>query len=87
MTKFVSPPQMKRIHNANIAHFYGMSPHDLEMSILCEVALRGSLQDVMNNDTVKFDAALKTSVITDLTNVSVLGYWAVNTARGVTGRE
>ncbi|OQV14007.1 Atrial natriuretic peptide receptor 1 [Hypsibius exemplaris] len=60
--------KLKRIHNINIAHFYGMAPHEVELTILCEVVPRGSLSDVMNSDTIKFDIALKNSIINDLTN-------------------
>ena len=61
---------MKRINATNLVHFYGLSPHDgVEMGILCEVVARGSMTDIMASDRVKFDLALKNSVIKDLTNV------------------
>ena len=62
---------MKRINGINLAHFYGFSPHDgVEMGVLCEIVARGSMTDIMASDNVKFDPALKNSVIKDLTNVN-----------------
>ncbi|GAU96842.1 hypothetical protein RvY_08220 [Ramazzottius varieornatus] len=61
--------KMKRINGPNLAHFYGFSPHDgVEMGVLCEIVARGSMTDLMASDKVKFDMALKNSVIRDLTN-------------------
>ncbi|XP_072028687.1 atrial natriuretic peptide receptor 1-like [Amphiura filiformis] len=57
---------MRNIEHGNVVRFVGASIDSPNVSVLWEYCPKGSLQDVLENDSLKLDAMFKNSLITDM---------------------
>ncbi|XP_055335952.1 atrial natriuretic peptide receptor 1-like [Paramacrobiotus metropolitanus] len=60
--------KIKQTYSANVARFFGIYPMDNEVGLLCEVAHRGSLSDIIQGESIRFESSLKSSALSDLTS-------------------
>ncbi|XP_055343797.1 atrial natriuretic peptide receptor 1-like isoform X4 [Paramacrobiotus metropolitanus] len=60
--------KMKNATSSNLLKFYGFCPMDTAMGVVCEIASRGSVATIMREQTIRVDAIIKNSIISDLTN-------------------
>ncbi|KAL5020119.1 hypothetical protein ScPMuIL_003011 [Solemya velum] len=58
--------QMRDIHCTNLTKFVGLCVDEGHFAILMEYAPRGSLDDILQNDSIKMDKAFKVSLLSDI---------------------
>ena len=63
---------MKDLNHENLNTFIGVCFHGPTIYVLTVYCSRGSLEDILEQDEIKLDWMFKTSLIQDLTNVSVV---------------
>ena len=57
---------MRDVTHENLTRFVGICVEDPNYAILTELSTRGSLRDMLENDTIKIDMMFRYSMITDI---------------------
>ncbi|KAI1289814.1 Atrial natriuretic peptide receptor 1 [Halotydeus destructor] len=57
---------MRDLNHGNLARFIGICVQEAKAAILTELCTRGSLRDMLENDSISIDWPLKCSMITDI---------------------
>ncbi|KAL5019723.1 hypothetical protein ScPMuIL_002615 [Solemya velum] len=65
-TCFLELKQMRDCHHSNLAKFHGMCIEEPNVCILSEFCTRGSLSDILHNDSIHLDDDFKKSLINDI---------------------
>ncbi|XP_055346895.1 atrial natriuretic peptide receptor 1-like [Paramacrobiotus metropolitanus] len=60
--------RMKQTYSTNVSRFFGIYPLETEVGLLYEVAHRGSLSDIIQGESIRFESSLKNSALSDLTS-------------------
>ncbi|XP_022253444.1 atrial natriuretic peptide receptor 1-like, partial [Limulus polyphemus] len=61
--------QIRDITHENLVRFIGLSPEEPNVSLLMEHCPRGTLQDLLSNDSMKIDWPFRFSIISDIVEV------------------
>ncbi|KAL5019921.1 hypothetical protein ScPMuIL_002813 [Solemya velum] len=58
--------QMRDVTSGHLTKFYGLCPDEPNICELIEYCTRGSLQDILSNDSIKLDRDFKISLVNDM---------------------